>query len=82
MTSLILYSTSSCHLCELAEALIAPLLVNHPCTVEVIDIAESDELVERYGIRIPVLVRTDNGHELNWPFDGEDFLALIDAGSS
>lgn len=76
MTLLTLYSTSGCHLCELAEALIAPLLPEH-CSVEIIDIAESDQLIEQYGIRIPVLQRPDDGSELGWPFDGEDFLAFL-----
>lgn len=62
---LVLYGTSCCHLCEQAEAILheAGLAAEH------IDIAEDDELLERYGIRIPVLRRADNGAELGWPFD-------------
>lgn len=82
MLSLTLYSTSGCHLCEVAEALIVPLLATHPCVVEVIDIAEADALIERYGTRIPVLQRTDTGDELGWPFSAEDFLAFIDVAPS
>lgn len=33
------------------------------------DIAESDILMERYQLRIPVLRREDTGAELDWPFD-------------
>ncbi|BBJ00126.1 glutaredoxin family protein [Ferrigenium kumadai] len=73
MTALALYGTSCCHLCEQAEAILheAGLAAEH------IDIAEDDELLERYGIRIPVLRRADNDAELGWPFDAEavaDFL--------
>ena len=32
-----------------------------------VDISESDQLFERYGIRIPVL-RHPDGAELDWPF--------------
>jgi len=34
-----------------------------------VDIADDGSLLERYGARIPVLRRTDNGAELGWPFD-------------
>jgi hypothetical protein len=43
-----------------------------------VDISTSDELFERYGVRIPVLQRPD-GRELGWPFSGTElaeFLAL------
>lgn len=59
-----LFSTSACHLCEQAEA----LLLQAGIAYEVVDISDSDELFERYGIRIPVL-RSADGRELGWPFD-------------
>jgi hypothetical protein len=33
------------------------------------DIAESTELVERYGTKIPVFRHDASGQELEWPFD-------------
>lgn len=77
MTTLILYSTPACHLCEQAEAVIEPLIGDR-FRVQVVDISESEQLVEHYGVRIPVLRRMDTGAELGWPFDREtcrDFLA-------
>lgn len=65
MPALILYGTSSCHLCEQAEA----ILCGMELAVEHIDIAEDDGLLNRYGARIPVLRRTDTGEVLGWPFD-------------
>jgi glutaredoxin len=70
-----LYGTTFCHLCEEAEAIL------HKIGIEAahIDIAEDDELLEKYGVRIPVLKRVDTGAELGWPFDAETvscFLAL------
>ena len=65
MPALILYGTSNCHLCEQAEATLRGMEL----AVEHIDIAENDGLLNRYGVRIPVLRRTDNGEELGWPFD-------------
>ena len=71
---LLLYGTRSCHLCEQAEA----LLHAAGATAEYIDIAEDEALLERYGMRVPVVRRTDNGAELGWPFDVaalEQFIA-------
>jgi glutaredoxin len=65
MTELVLYGTSCCHLCEQAEAVLGEAGV----AAEHIDIADDDSLLERYGVRIPVLRRADNGAELGWPFD-------------
>ena len=66
MTSTIkFYGTSCCHLCEQAEAVLREVDI----VAEHIDIADDDMLLERYGTRIPVLRRIDNGAELGWPFD-------------
>lgn len=56
MSELQLFSTSGCHLCEIAEA----LLQQHrqrdgSITWTVVDIADDDKLFERYGWLIPVL---------------------------
>lgn len=70
---LIFYTTDGCHLCEQAETLLLQLLAANPnrCTIEVIDIIEEDELVNRYGERIPVVRRPDTDQEVGWPFDLE-----------
>jgi len=61
----VLYGTTCCHLCEEAEALLQSIGVE----AEHIDIAEDDALLEKYGVRIPVVKREDTGKELGWPFD-------------
>lgn len=61
-----LYSTSHCHLCELAHSLVMQLPDNIEVTL--IDITENDTLLTEYGLRIPVLQRQDTKAELNWPF--------------
>lgn len=77
---LILYSTAACHLCEHAKEIIWPLLVDLPLRFEEIDIAESDDLLERFGVRIPVL-RFSNGIEtLNWPFDAQQAREFMERG--
>ncbi|HMW70215.1 MAG TPA: glutaredoxin family protein [Cellvibrionaceae bacterium] len=68
-----MYSTLGCHLCEEAEAVLLPLLVEAQAAgvtieVEVIDIAE-EGLIDAYGVRIPVLGCAQTERELDWPFD-------------
>lgn len=60
-----LYGTAYCHLCDEAEA----ILRESGIAADYVDIADDDELLEKYGIRIPVLKRVDTGAELGWPFD-------------
>ncbi len=74
---LIMYSTQGCHLCELAEGLLRQ--TSRKCEVEIIDIALSPELVECYGVRIPVIKAVSGAEELGWPFDLDElnrFLGL------
>lgn len=71
-----LFGTLGCHLCEVAEAVLMPF-VDHGLLVELVDIAESEAMVERYGLIIPVLRRCDNGAELHWPFDSEQVVAFL-----
>ena len=80
MQAIYLYSTPGCHLCELASEIISPLLSHYALRLEEIDIAESDELIERYGVRIPVLKSPHHIEELGWPFDSaqaSSFLARV-----
>lgn len=69
MLTLTLYETSHCHLCEEAQALLLPWVESGVCQVELIDIAEDAELLDRFGTRIPVLYHPASGQDLNWPFD-------------
>ncbi|ALE87369.1 glutaredoxin family protein [Pseudomonas versuta] len=71
-----LFGTLGCHLCELAEAELMPL-VEHGLLVELVDIAESEAMFEAYGLRIPVLRRIDSGEELNWPFDAAQVVNFL-----
>lgn len=73
MKELELLTTSHCHLCQQAEALLARALPGWPVTR--VDIAEDDDLIERYGERIPV-VRC-GARELAWPFSLLDLRQLV-----
>jgi hypothetical protein len=77
MRDITLYGTSGCHLCEEAEALLAPLLAQLRCRLSAVDIGADDELLERYGVRIPVLRRDVDGAELGWPFTREDIVQFL-----
>ncbi len=71
-----LFGTLGCHLCEVAEAVLMPF-VEHGLLVELVDIAEREDWVEDYGLRIPVLRRNDNGAELEWPFEAEQVAHFL-----
>lgn len=71
-----LFGTLGCHLCEVAEAILMPF-VERGLLVELVDIADRESDLERYGLIIPVLRRRDTGAELNWPFDAEQVVAFL-----
>jgi hypothetical protein len=79
MQHFILFGTLGCHLCELAEAQLSEALtrLSEPVDIECVDIADSDELIERYGVRIPVLQRTGDAVELDWPFADAILLTFL-----
>ena len=64
-----LLGTSGCHLCDQAEVLLGRCLDLSQVEVEMIDIADADELVVLYGLKIPVLRCIDSKKVLYWPFD-------------
>lgn len=65
--SLTLYTSPGCHLCEQAEEMLDYLGV----IFTAVDISNDVDLVRKYGVRIPVLQRSDSA-ELGWPFDTLD----------
>jgi hypothetical protein len=77
MKPLILYHTLGCHLCELAKDQIDPLLSTCDLQLVEIDIADDETLLERYGVKIPVIRlvadvdKDEDGADLGWPFDTE-----------
>lgn len=80
--SLNLYSTSHCHLCEEAKALLTELSVSALYTNDnfnwfEVEISEDSVLLEQYGLKIPVIKRLDINQELSWPFGTADIQKLI-----
>jgi Glutaredoxin-like domain (DUF836) len=71
---LILYQRDDCHLCDLALDILASARVPE---FESVFIDGDDALEARYGIRVPVLHRSDTGAELDWPFGIERVAAFV-----
>ncbi len=71
LPQLLLYSTDHCTLCETAlDALLSmPELTG--LALRVVDIADDEALVERYGEILPVLCIEGEDAELRWPFDAQ-----------
>ena len=57
---LTIYSKPGCHLCDEMKSLVRRTLAQHPhhrdLSFDEIDISTERELLERYGLEIPVLV--------------------------
>ena len=70
-----LMTTSGCHLCDEAMQMFSYLLSTKPdfnnrFKLNQVEISTSDDLIEEYGIRIPVLKYLDK--ELAWMFTLEE----------
>jgi glutaredoxin len=70
-----LYERRDCHLCEEARQVLDALI--GPDRYERVDIDASDDLVLRYGFRVPVL-SIDGVDRLEAPMAAEDMRSLLD----
>lgn len=77
MSQLILFYQPDCHLCDEAEALLQ--LAGLSESYQKVDIESDLELLKRYGIYVPVLLRDDNQQELFWPFDQLQLTTFLQA---
>lgn len=74
---LVLYTTLGCHLCDKAKSVIYSAL-GYDHRIEERDIADDDVLMEKYGVKIPVLAwqaqdaQSSHNEELQWPFEAAD----------
>lgn len=67
MSELVLYSRPDCHLCDEAAQLLAVVAPGR--AYRTLDIEDDLALLDRYGVRVPVLRLEPSGAELGWPFD-------------
>lgn len=77
MKVLILYTTLGCHLCDEAKAMAWPVLAHYDYQLQEVEITDDEALVERYGIRIPVVKRPESSSELGWPFSQQDLAEYL-----
>ncbi len=77
MPILYVYSTLGCHLCEKAAALLEEIPRVQQWQLCYQDIADDSQLMNLYGVRIPVLKRDDTQAELNWPFEAEEIQEFL-----
>lgn len=77
MKKILLYSTLGCHLCEHAKAMIAPIAAASGYELEEVEISDSEDLLERYKLTIPVARHAATGQEINWPFTEEQVSQLV-----
>ncbi|MBA59793.1 MAG: hypothetical protein CMQ40_11585 [Gammaproteobacteria bacterium] len=71
-----LYTTSGCHLCELAITLLEDMVrAGEIMEIKEIEIANSEILIQEYGTRIPVVAIHEE--ELDWPFEIPALKKLI-----
>ena len=78
----ILYGTSACHLCEDAEEIIQAINKNKEINYIFLDISENDDLLETFGLMIPVLACNSTSEQLHWPFNEDALIAFINRTSS
>ena len=69
-----LYARPGCHLCEEVGVSLDEML--GPGRYDTVDIETDDDLLVRYGHRIPV-VAVDGVDRLEAPIDGRDLRALV-----
>ncbi len=84
---LLFFTTSGCHLCEQAQAMLPGVLAHAnqlrdrtglvQLQMQPVEIGEDVVLVQRYGSRIPVLQLEETGQELGWPFDQARLFAYL-----
>ena len=70
----VLYERAECHLCEETRVLLDEMI--GPDRYERVDIDVSDDLIVRYGFRVPVIAM-DGVDRLEAPITGPDLRALL-----
>jgi len=75
MADFILFGTEGCHLCEDA----ALLLTTAGLEFQQAEIMARQEWQEKYQLKIPVLLHSQSGNMLDWPFDQQKLLVFYDS---
>ncbi len=75
VSMLTLYSTDHCTLCEQALDWLFSMPELNGRALQVVDVADDDGLLQRFGERVPVL--EVDGEEMTWPFDASLLRRLL-----
>jgi thiol-disulfide isomerase/thioredoxin len=78
---LTIYSKPGCHLCDEMKSLVHRVVAQHsnePITVDEIDISSDPDLLDRYGLEIPVLL-IDGKKAAKYRVSEEALRRMIDA---
>ena len=70
----LLYVSDECELCDRALAVLAEARAPD---FESVCIEDSPDLMERYGLRVPVLHDAIGRRDLGWPFDAEEVVRFL-----
>lgn len=71
-----IYTGVGCHLCDRGRAVAQPVAESRGWRLAAIAITGDAGLMERYGLRIPVL-QAPSGAELDWPFSPGQVRRLL-----
>jgi hypothetical protein len=74
-SQVVLYERAGCHLCDEARGLLDEMI--GPDRYDRVDIELSDDLVVRYGFRVPVIA-IDGVDRLEAPITAPDLRAILD----
>jgi len=77
MKTLYLYTTLGCHLCEQAKSIAWPVMQSLGYRLQEVEIANDPNLIEQYGVRIPVLAKTMGEQGLGWPFSQQQLTQYL-----
>ena len=64
-------------MCEQAINLLDELHDRYTFEMEVVDISNEENLVQKYGLIIPVVLNVENNELLCWPFDKDSVVKLL-----
>lgn len=85
--AILLLSTEACHLCEIAQQVLAQafnqprmqdLVKQHQLDVYLQDIIDQPKWLDLYAEKIPVLLDEDSGLTLEWSFDAIDVVSWFE----
>lgn len=57
--------------------MVLPLLQRYSCELVEVEIGDSKELMDAYGLVIPVLENQQSRQSLRWPFQSSDIERLL-----